>query len=213
MRIVTTTQRDEAWKQARCGMLCSSDAASMLATIKSGEAAARRDLRLRLVCERLTHDPQEDGFVSAAMQRGIEKEAEARLAYESLTGNLVNETGFIAHDSLMAGCSPDGEIGGFKTLVEIKAPKSATHIGYIRGRKIPSGYLPQLTHQIWVTGADAVEFFSWDDRLPTGLQTFWATLTRADVDLAAWELLVRQFLTDVDREVSKVQAMADLVHV
>ena len=213
MRVLSLDQRSDAWRQARCGMLCASDAADMIGRIKTGEAAARRDLRLRLVVERLTNQPQDNSFVSPAMEWGIEHEAEARLAYESLTGNLVNEVGFVAHDELACGCSPDGEIGGFKTLLEIKAPKSSTHLSYLRGRKVPSTYVPQMTHQLFVTGAQAVEIFSYDPRMPLGLQTFWATLTRADVDLAAWELLVRQFITEVEREVDEVRALADLVNV
>jgi hypothetical protein len=194
-------------------MLCASDAADMLAKIKTGEAAARRDLRLRLTIERLTGQPQDEVFANGAMAWGTEHEGEARLAYESLTGNLVHEVGFLAHDTLLAGCSPDGEMGGFKTLLEIKAPKSATHLGYVRGRKIPSVYLPQLTHQLWITSADAVEFFSYDPRMPTGLQTFWVTLTRGDVDIAAYELAARLFLDEVARDVLEVQALADGGHV
>lgn len=208
MIIVTADQRSDAWRQARCGRLCASRASDMLATIKSGEAAARRDLRLQLVVERLVGQPQDDVYVNAAIQRGIDCEAEARLAYESLTGNVVREVGFLAHDSLMAGCSPDGELGNFKTLVEIKAPKSATHLGYIRAKKVPTGYLPQLIHQLWITGADAVDFFSWDDRLPLGLQTFLATVKRADVDIAAYELAARLFLSECDKEYAEVSALA-----
>lgn len=180
----------------------------MLAVIKSGEAAARRDLRLQLVVERLTGQPQDDSYINAAMQRGIDCEAAARAAYESLTGNLVREVGFIAHDTLMAGASPDGELGGFKTLVEIKAPKSATHLGYIRAKKVPSNYLPQLIHQMWITGADAVDFFSWDDRFPLPLQTFLVRVKRSDVDIAAYELAARLFLDEVEREFAEVEAMA-----
>jgi predicted phage-related endonuclease len=212
VRVVTTTQRDEAWRLARCGYLCASDAADMLAKIKTGEAAARRDLKLRLVCERLTNQPQEDAYVNASMQRGLDKEAEARLAYESLTGHLVQDVGFLAHDTLLAGCSPDGAVDGFTRLVEIKVPKTATHIGYLRAKKVPSSYLAQLTHQLWITGADAVDFFSWDDRLAPGLQMFLATLNRNEVDLAAWELSVRLFLTEVEQEMAAVQGLMEAVH-
>lgn len=209
MIIVTDTQRTDFWRQARCGRLCASDASDMMATIKTGEAAARRDLKLRLVIERLTGQPQDDPYVNAAMQRGIDCEAQARSAYEALTGTLVREVGFLAHDTLMAGCSLDGELGGFKTLVELKAPKSTTHLGYVRAGKVPSSYLPQLIHQLWITGAEAVDFFSWDDRMPPGLQTFLTTVKRADVDIKAYELLVRMFLAEVDKELDEVSKLAE----
>ena len=108
--ILDVEQRSLDWFAARCGRLCGSQAGDMLATIKSGEAAARRDLKTRLVTERLTNQPQEDGYINSVMLRGIELEPEARAAYEAATGHVVRQTGFLAHTELMAGCSLDGDI-------------------------------------------------------------------------------------------------------
>lgn len=207
MIVLTMDQRSDEWRQARLGRLCASRAADMLATIKSGEAAARRDLRLQLVCERLTGLPQDDGYVNAAMQRGIDCEATARAAYESLTGNLVQEVGFVQHDTLMAGCSPDGHLDNFKTLVEIKAPKSATHLSYLRTGRLPSLYLPQLVHQMWITGAEAVDFFSWDDRFPEPLQTFRVRVERNEAEIQSYELAVSLFLSECDKELEAVKGL------
>lgn len=209
MIIHDVEQRSAAWHALRVGRLCASRASDMLAMIKSGEAAARRDLRLQLVVERLTGQPQEDGFVSGAMLRGVEYEATARTAYEALTGRLVQTVGFITHADLLAGASPDGQMEDFRRLVEIKVPKSSTHLGYLRAGKVPSAYLPQLTHQLWITGAEAVDFFSWDDRFPLALQSCLVTVTRADVDLKAYELAVRLFLSEVERECADVQRMVE----
>jgi len=101
--IIDAPQRSDAWFQSRAGRLTGSRAADVLATIKSGEAAARRDYRMQLVTERLTGQPQDDGggFVNAAMQRGVELEPKARLAYESITGNVAGQTGFLAHTEHM----------------------------------------------------------------------------------------------------------------
>ena len=153
MIIVTTDQRTPEWQGARIGKLTGSRASDMLATIKTGEAAARRDLRLQLVCEILTGQSQEDGYINAAMQRGIDKEADAFAAYEAVTGELAAPVGFLAHDTLASGCSPDGEVGGYRGILELKNPKTATHIGYLRSGKVPSLYLPQITHNLWITGA------------------------------------------------------------
>ena len=76
MTIHDCEQRSPEWYAVRAGRLTGSCAVDMLATVKTkgAEAAARRDLRYRLVVERLTGTPQDDGngFVNAAMQRGIE---------------------------------------------------------------------------------------------------------------------------------------------
>lgn len=208
MIVLCTDQRVHEWYQARLGRLTGSVAGDMLARIKTGEAAARRDLRTRLVCERLTGQSQEDGFLSPAMMHGIEKEADAFAAYESATGHMVNRVGFLAHDSLMAGCSPDGEVGGYVGILELKAPKSATHLKYLRAGTVPSDYLPQITHNLWITGAQWCDFASFDDRFPPSLQLFRVRVERDQSAIDAYELMARAFLTEVENELAEIDARA-----
>lgn len=199
--IVHAEQRSEQWFAARSGLLTGSRAADMLATIKSGEAAARRDYRMQLVCERLTGQPQEDGFVNAAMQRGIDLEPMAFAAYEALTGSMAVRTGFLRHTSILAGCSLDGHVDNFAGIVEIKCPKSATHLKYLRGMgKAPEDYLPQITHNLWITGAQWCDFLSFDDRFPDEMQTFLVRVKRSDVDIDGYEKKALAFLAEVDAE-------------
>jgi predicted phage-related endonuclease len=206
--VITAEQRSPEWFAARVGRLTGSVAADMLTTIKSGEAAARRDLRMRLVCERLTGQPQEDGFVNAAMQRGIDCEPQAFASYEALTGQMVTRTGFLSHNELMVGCSLDGHVGEFTGILEAKCPKSATHLKYVRAGVVPSDYLPQITHNLWVSGAQWCDFLSFDDRFPVHLQTFLVRVKREDVDLKAYELAVALFLAEVDKEVAALSGKA-----
>lgn len=207
-------QRTSEWYQLRCGRLTGSVAGDMLANIKSGEAAARRDLRMQLIVERLTGRPQDDGngFVNDVMRRGIELEPAAMAFYEALTGNVAERTGFIAHDSLLAGCSLDGHMGDFEGLLSIKCPKSATHLGYIRGGILPNAYRPQALHELWITGAHYYDFLSFDDRFPEALQTFYVRVQRADLidQLADYEKKARAFLDEVERELEAVRTMANV---
>lgn len=201
-------QRSPEWFAARCGRLTGSRAGDMLATIGKGEAAARRDLRAQLVVERLTGQPQEDGYVNAVMQRGIDKEPEAFSAYEALSGHLVRRTGFLSHNALMLGCSLDGDVDDFTGIVELKCPKSATHIEYLKSAgKIPSRHVPQITHNLFVTGAQWCDFVSFDDRLPEGLQLVVMRVERDEAAIAAYEWAVSLFLSEVDKEVETVRAL------
>lgn len=203
--VVDAPQRSEAWFQARAGLLTGSRAADMLSQIKSGEAAARRDYRMQLVCERLTGQPQEDGFVNAAMQRGIELEPKAFAAYEALTGSVVVRTGFLRHTTHLAGCSLDGHVDNFTGIVEIKCPKSATHLKYWRGKgEAPSEYLAQITHNLFITGAEWCDFLSFDDRYPEEMQTFLVRVRRDEVDIAAYEAAALKFLAEVETEVNAI---------
>ncbi len=208
--VIEAEQRSEDWFLARLGRLTGSRAADMLATIKTGEAAARRDLRTQLVVERLTQTLQEDVFINAAMQRGIDCEPAAFAAYEALTGLVAQRTGFLAHDTIAIGCSLDGHVGDFEGITEFKCPKSATHLKYLRDGKVPSDYLPQITHNLWVSGAQWCDFLSFDDRFPPKLQTFLVRVERDEAAILSYRDKALAFLQEVDREVAAVRTLTDL---
>jgi hypothetical protein len=208
--VVQAEQRSPAWKQARAGRLTASRARDMLAPIKSGEAAARRDLRVQLVVERLTGEPQDSDFVNADMQRGMDLEAEAFSAYESVTGQMATRCGFVAHDDLLIGCSPDGVIDDFGGIVELKVPRSATHLRYLRAGTIPPEHLPQLLHALWVTGAAYCDFLSYDPRFPSHLQTFYTRVMADPKQIADYAAKAMAFLEEVERDVLSVRTMADV---
>lgn len=205
--IIDAEQRSPEWYQARAGLLTGSKAAHMLAKIKTGEAAKRRDLRLQLVCERLTGRPQEDDYVNKEMQRGIDLEAIAIAEYEALTGLVVRRTGFIRSDEYPVGCSLDGDIDNFAGIVEVKCPKSATHLQYIGDGFVPSDYLPQLRHNAWITGAQWADFFSYDDRFPTELQCFHVRRTRDQLKIDEYEKEAFTFLEGIERDLVWVKTL------
>ena len=200
-------QRSPEWKAARCGRLTASRAKDMLATIKSGEAAARRDLRVQLVVERLTGEPQDSDFINADMQRGIDLEPLAFAAYEGITGTVLDRCGFVAHTDLAIGCSPDGLVGDFDGIVELKVPRSATHLGYLRSGGIPAEHLAQLTHALWVTGAPWCDFVSFDPRFPPNLQLYRVRLERDERAIAEYAEKALAFLAEVEREAAAVKTM------
>lgn len=208
--IIDAPQRSEEWRAARVGLVTASRAADVVAAIKPGEAAARRDYRMQLVCERLTQRPQDSDYVNAEMQRGIDMEPAARAAYEAVTGEIVRETGFLRHDSLAAGCSLDGDLDDFRVVVSLKCPKSSTHLRYLRGGEMPAEYVPQMLHELFITGAEFYDFLSYDDRFPERLQTFYVRVPRDAAAVAAYAEKLMAFLSEVDRDHAAVRTMADL---
>jgi predicted phage-related endonuclease len=208
--VVNVTQRSDEWKQARCGRLTSSCADILFKEgRKKGEPSyQRRDLVIRLALEQMTGRSQdEDGYQSAAMQRGVDREADARVAYEAATGALVREAGFLQHTVHMAGTSLDGYVGQFDGVVELKVPKSATHIHYLESKEIPGDYIAQIRHHVWVTGAQWADFVSFDDRLPAHLQLVILRVTRDQLAIDLYEQAVLTLLNEVE---SKVKALGAL---
>lgn len=207
-QVIDAPQRSEAWFASRLGRLSGSRAKDILATIKSGEAAARRDYRMELVCERLTGQRlDEDGFVSKEMQRGIDKEPDAIAAYEVLTGNAVHSTGFLSCDDVLAGCSLDGHVDGFVGIIEVKVPKTATHLRYLRTRALPAEHAAQVVHGLWVSGAKWCDFVSFDDRLPEPLQLCVIRVDRDEAAIADYEAKALAFLAEVDAECEELRRM------
>lgn len=204
MKIIPCLQRSPEWFQVRLGRLTGSRAQDAFATTKSGPSTSRRNLRIQLVLERLTGQSQENGFQSFDMDRGLELEADAQGAYEVKTGILVEPVGFVAHDELMAGCSPDGlTVDG---LIEIKCPKAATHLDYLRGG-LPLEYRTQITHGLWLTGAQWGDFVSFHPAFPEPLRLKVTRLYSKDIDLKSYEVAVKSFLAEVDKEHAEVEAM------
>lgn len=202
-------QRSPEWFALRAGKLTGSCAKDMLAKIKSGEAAARRDLRLRLVAERLTGTPQEDGYTNTVMQWGIDHEADAIRAYRVATGALVDPIGFCQHDELPVGTSPDGFVDD-DGILSIKCPKTATHLGYLRSNAEPSEHWAQNTHELWLTGRKWIDFVSYDPRLPDAMRLYVRRCTRTPDELAAYDKELRAFLAEVQTELQALRTTFNL---
>jgi predicted phage-related endonuclease len=207
--IIDAEQRSEMWLAARAGRVTASKAAAVLAKIKSGEAAARRDYRCQLVVERLTGQPAEDGYTNKEIQRGIDLEPAAIGEWEVNSGLIARRTGFLQMNELMAGCSLDADVNNFQGIVEVKCPKTATHLEYLKARRLPTEYVPQCTHQMWVTGAEWLDFVSYDDRLPEGLQYFCVRVYREEFkkEFETYEPELLKFLSEVDSEVQALQKL------
>ena len=214
MKVVDCVQRSEAWRQARCGHLTASRAHVVLARgRKGGDSLMRLDYRRQLIFEQLTGTPDDSQFVSAAMRRGLEQEPAARAAYAQHTGQRVETSGFVAHDDLPIGCSLDGHVARFTGLlrlpgvVEVKAPNTATHLEYLTSRRIPARYRAQLTHHLWITGAEWCDFVSFDDRLPPPMHLFVLRVHRDQVDVAGYARAATQFAEELLADVRALQGL------
>lgn len=195
----------------RAGRVTGSCAKALYSQRKDGkEAAERRDYRTQIALERLIGRPLDDGngYQNADMRRGIELEPEAFALYEATRGVIVRRTGFIACDDRPIGVSLDGDVEEFAGLVELKAPRPANHLGYIRAGVVPSEYLPQIVHGQLVTGALWTDFVSYCPSFPPELQLFIVRVERDEKQIASYELTLTQFLAEVDREFQEIAGLA-----
>jgi len=208
MKILEMAQGTPEWLAARAGRVTSSKIQDVMAKIKTGEAATRRDYRAQIIAEILTGQPQGDTFTNEAMRWGTEQEPFARAAYEMASGFMVDQVGFVLHPTIeRAGASPDG-IVDMDGLVEIKCPKTATHIQYRLDKSVPTQYQPQMLWQMACTGAAWCDFVSFDPRLPDDLQLFVVRFNRDQARIDAMEAEVVAFLAEVDETLSRLRSAA-----
>ena len=162
MRIIECEQGTPEWLQARLGIPSASSYSKLVTTTGKSSAQAEAYIN-QLVAERITGEATVF-HVTEPMARGVELEPEARFRYEMETGNLVRQVGFLMHDTLQAGASPDGLVGENGGL-EIKCPSPATHVEYLRDGNLPSKYIQQVQGCLWISGRDWWDFMSYHPKM------------------------------------------------
>ena len=196
---MSAPQGSEEWALERCGKATSSEFHCVLA---KGQGKMRAAYLRRIVAERLTGKPMET-YSNAHMERGQEQEPYARMSYESITGSLVEEVGFIKHPNLEAGCSPDGLIGE-DGGAEIKSVIPTVQLETILRGGYPSEHQAQIQGSLWITGRKWWDFCSYSHDMPEHLKTY---IFRVEPDadyILTLEAEARVFLKEVDAMVEQL---------
>lgn len=202
MKVLSMPQGSPEWLAARAGKVTASRINDVMA---SKTTAAYRDYRAQIVAEILTGQPQESGFTNAAMQWGTEQEKFARAEYELACDWTVDEIGIVLHPTIERGAaSPDGLVST-NGLVEIKCPKTATHLQTLIDKKQPRQYENQMLWQMACTGREWCDFVSYDPRLPEDLQLFVHRFDRDEKRITKIEEAVKQFLTEVNEMIDNIR--------
>ena len=194
MIIHNCDQGTHEWLQLRLGKITGTRLKKML---------AKDNLALldELIAEEETGLSDDDDFVSEEMQRGIDLEPLAIQEYSNITGHEVDHPCLIQSSEWpILMMSPDGYIGT-TGAVEIKCPKTKTHIKYIRQGKIPNDYKEQIWAYFMVNPElQWLDFVSYDPRLTK--KPIWILhITREEV---AEELLA--VASELDKFINKLNS-------
>lgn len=111
----------------------------------------------------------DDSLDTKALKWGEDHEADARLAYETITGRTVDLCGFIEWSKIFGG-SPDGLVGE-DGIIEIKCPyTTANHVKYLLLESqyelngLKPEYYTQIQGNLLVTDRKWCDFISYDPR-------------------------------------------------
>lgn len=175
-------QGSQEWLDARAGVITASE----IGPFVFAKNATAEKARFKYLCDKIG---ELDGEIermppNAAMRTGTALEPIVRQVYEEQTGKTVEEVGFITHDRLPLGCSPDGIIvdadGVYQHGLEIKSPSPGQHVHCLLRGELPEQYKFQVHMSMIVA-----ELPRWD------FYTYRPKVTRMQKDVAPW--IVREW--------------------
>lgn len=202
-------QGSDEWKALRCGKVTASRVADILRKGKTGGVSMSRQSYLgELVAERLTGVPHV-GYKSADMEWGNATEEQARDCYAFLRDAEMEAVAFVDHPKIAkSGASPDRLVGA-DGLLEVKCPKTHTHLDTLLGGAIDPDYLTQMHWQMACTGRLWCDFISFDPRLPDSMRLHVTRVHRNAARIAELEREVAIFQNEVEAMVRKLRERFD----
>ena len=197
-------QGSPEWLAARCGSLGASSIEALMSKNKTGESAGRKNLRTRLVVERMTGKPVTT-FKSAAMEQGNELEDDARRLYAFEQGVSVDQVGIVRHPGIEgAHASPDGLVGADGGM-EIKCPEPSQHKDTLLGGKVKRGYVLQIFWGMACTGRKWWDFVSYNPDFPPEMQLHVERFHRDPQQIVEIETEARLLMNETMREIAMLR--------
>lgn len=218
MRVHDVEPRTPPWCDLRRPRVGSTDAKAVTSTRRNGaETAARRDLRTRIALSRLDVQIEDPMFSNADTERGIRLEPIAIRYLELSRSMRISPVGYVSHDTLYAGVSPDGHIDGTAGAVEIKAPRPSNQVSAFRLadahtglEAVPAPYRMQLVHHLCVDTSRAyVIWASFCEEMPPPLQLLTHTIKRESIpdQLSEYTEALTGFCGEVDQEIAILSSL------
>jgi len=201
MLIYECEQYSPEWWSARLGVPTAS-CFDKIVTTKGEPSKQAKNYLYQLAGERIAGAKVET-YTNAAMQRGMELEAEARALFEIVKEVEVKKVGLVYFDDQKKfACSPDGLLQD--SDLEIKCPLIHTHVSYLLGGTLPSDYFQQVQGSMLVMGFSLGWFLSYFPGLPP----FIIEVHRDDKFCAALKVALDDFCEELDQVEAKLRGMA-----
>lgn len=181
-------QGDDAWLTLRAGKVTASRCRDARDTLKSGKPSQKQiAYAAQVAVEHIAGHPVDQVFQNWQMKEGHVQEPLARMAYEEMTGYLVEEVGAFATDDDHFLYSPDGAVGN-DGLIEIKSLFSPDRIIQIVAGEDYSDFEDQCMFGLWLTGRKWIDLIVWAPALERiGLAMTIKRITRDDDAIEAME--------------------------
>lgn len=197
-------QQSDGWFSARKGVITGSRFKDCRSKLKTGKFSQDCIKYAQDVARERCGGSVLDKFQNQSMKIGTEQEPLARSYYESVTGNVVLEVGFVTTDDGRFGCSPDGLIGNDGVL-EIKTMVSSQTLFTAVGDGDISAYRDQCLGYLWLMGRKWVDLVLWaPDLEEIGRQITIIRIERDEDAIAELEADLMEFERMVNGMVNKL---------
>lgn len=176
-----------------------------IVTTKGELSKQADDYALQLAGEHLLGS-MEHGYVSFAMQQGLDRENEARQYYEMVYDAEVQQVGMVYKDERQDRlCSPDGLViisNRYATKgLEIKCPMLKAHIKYLLNKTFPIDYFCQIQGGLYITGFETWDFLSYYP----GLDPFLITVERDEKFIEKLDKALDEFCMKIAMTIRKLK--------
>lgn len=159
-------QRTPAWYEIRRGKVTGSEVGKFVFNTDAKALTARRNLINAKIGEEADGDDCPPNYEDYNMKRGSRLESRALAAFEIHTGMETETVGFVEHDTLPLGVSPDALLSQRTFGLEMKCPIGKIQIARLEDNVCPEDYLPQIWLSMIVTGLPCWHFWSWHPVIP-----------------------------------------------
>ena len=199
MIAIDIIQGSEEWFIEKAGKPSASNFAKIIAT--SGKPSKSAEGYMYQLVAELLLGRMEEGYSSAAMEEGKNREEESRALCELVLGAEIQQVGVVyKNEKKNVLCSPDGIIDG-KEGLELKNPLAKTHIEYMLKDKVPTKYFQQLQGSLWVCGFETYHFCSYYPGLPL----FHKVVKRDEKFIAALQVEILKFNKELAETYAKLK--------
>lgn len=194
------TQGSETWVNLKLGKPSASCANQIITT--KGAVSKQREGYLYTLAAEIVTGKREEGYKSAAMEMGNEREQESRDVYELLTGDVIEQVGVVYKDKEKKFlASPDGLCKKGKYGLELKNVLPKTQVGYLIDDKLPTAYFQQIQFSLYVTGLKFWMFASYSP----GLHMFIKKVDRDEVFIRALGIQLESFNKELEEVVKRIR--------
>lgn len=201
VEIMNVDQGTDEWLRARAGIPTASMFKEVIAKKgpRGGIPKGRQTYMRKLAGEILTGEPM-DSYSNHHMERGQERENEARSLYALIKDVTPEQVGFIRNGN--CGCSPDSLVNS-DGMFETKSALAHIQIERLLKGGLPTEHKAQCQGQIMVAQREWVDFMSYCRGLPPLI----VRVTRDEPYIASLRIDINDFVDELNDLVETIRRM------